>query len=132
MNSVKCPQCGLVNWSENTDCKRCGTSLNADYQPLENDYQPRTDYSIPAPQEKPIFSGGINLLFGVLGLAAVMWLAQALLHPFPQDLAKLIAACFALAGLALLVVAHLWLLVRIFEQSVGWGLASLCIPIAML
>lgn len=26
--SVKCTQCGLVNWSTDSSCKRCGTALN--------------------------------------------------------------------------------------------------------
>jgi hypothetical protein len=33
-------------------------------------------------------------------------------------------------GLLLLFLTHIWLLIRIFEQSVGWGLASLFIPAA--
>jgi hypothetical protein len=35
---------------------------------------------------------------------------------------------FMFTGMALTVLAHLWLLVRIFEQSTAWGLASLFIP----
>jgi hypothetical protein len=27
MNSIKCPQCGLVNWATEARCKRCGLSL---------------------------------------------------------------------------------------------------------
>ena len=29
-------------------------------------------------------------------------------------------------------MTHIWLLLRIFDQSIGWGLASLFIPIVML
>ncbi len=28
MNSVKCPQCGLVNWGAPPACKRCGRSFD--------------------------------------------------------------------------------------------------------
>ncbi len=29
MNSVKCPQCGLVNWSHDSSCKRCSVDLRS-------------------------------------------------------------------------------------------------------
>ncbi len=28
MNSIKCPQCGLVNWGTPPACKRCGASFH--------------------------------------------------------------------------------------------------------
>jgi hypothetical protein len=45
MKSTKCPQCGLVYWSTDPNCKRCGlptageSSSNYDEQPYE--YQPQ-------------------------------------------------------------------------------------------
>lgn len=35
MSSIKCLQCGLVNWATQENCKRCGTPVGAagDYQP---------------------------------------------------------------------------------------------------
>lgn len=29
MHSIKCPDCGLVNWSSEEDCKRCGSLLSS-------------------------------------------------------------------------------------------------------
>jgi hypothetical protein len=44
------------------------------------------------------------------------------------EAAQILAITFMFTGMALMVLAHLWLLVRIFGQSTAWGLASLFIP----
>jgi hypothetical protein len=40
MNSIKCPQCGLVNWGAPPACKRCGLSFQ--------DLGPQAFVSVPA------------------------------------------------------------------------------------
>ena len=51
-------------------------------------------------------------------------------HPFDAEAAKGIGALVGLCGVLLLLLTHIWLVIRIFEQSIGWGVASLFLPIA--
>ena len=132
MSSVKCPQCGLVNWSTAPECKRCGALIATDDE--AGDYQDvSTRYSLEKEvRVEPLFSGLIVWLTVFLAFAVATFLAQQVFGLFSPDTAKVVAVLFALPGLVLYLVAHIWLLMRIFDQSVGWGLASLFIPIAML
>ncbi len=36
MKSIKCPSCGLTNWSTTDSCKRCGQSLTSGNAPAES------------------------------------------------------------------------------------------------
>ena len=40
MTSMKCPQCGLVNWATAEACKRCNLPINGADQPDANTWQP--------------------------------------------------------------------------------------------
>ena len=132
MNSVKCPQCGLVNWSTVPECKRCGTLIATDYQ-AGDEQDVSTRYSLEKEVHvEPLFSGVIVWLSVLLAFAVVTFLVQQIFSPLPPDAAKIVAAFFFLPGLLFMLVAHIWLLLRIFDQSVGWGLASLFFPIVML
>jgi hypothetical protein len=53
MNSIKCPQCGLVNWGAPTACKRCGLSFQ--------DIPEQSHVSIPAGEQvyAPGFPAGL-------------------------------------------------------------------------
>ena len=66
MNSIKCPECGLVNFAEAEECKRCHlkfhpsepaieTSSGADQPPFDMDVLSSTDPEppVPDPQEEP-------------------------------------------------------------------------------
>jgi len=132
MNSVKCPQCGLVNWSTTQECKRCHALIGADRE--TGDYQDvSTRYSLEKEvQVEPLFSGLVVYLTVFLAFAVAMFLVQQIFGLFSPDTAKVVAVFFFLPGLVLYLVTHIWLLLRIFDQSVGWGLASLFIPIVML
>jgi hypothetical protein len=63
MSSMKCPQCGLINWADAEACKRCKLSLNADATPEPAhesgawadapDFFPQPDQSAEAHQDAP-------------------------------------------------------------------------------
>jgi hypothetical protein len=127
MNSIKCSDCGLVNWSTSSECRRCGALIGADSQNVSSRYSIDKDVRV-----EPLFTTGIKLLSVMLALTTVIFLAQQAFQPLSPDMAKEIAVFLALPALGLYVLAHIWLLIRIFEQSPGWGLASLFIPLALL
>ncbi|HEX5704055.1 MAG TPA: hypothetical protein VFX97_12705 [Pyrinomonadaceae bacterium] len=81
---------------------------------------------------EPLFSTGIKLLTAMLAVTTVIFLAQQAFQPLSPEMAKEIAVWLALPALGLYVLAHIWLIIRIFEQSLGWGVASFFIPLAML
>ena len=121
--NIKCAQCGLVNWSTEVECKRCrslltvqGKSAQDNY--FDNDHQPQR-----------FFSSGLQLLTVILGLATVAFFSSRVFELLDGETAKLVAVIFFFSGIVLLLLTHLWLLVRIFEQSVGWGLGALLIPL---
>ena len=69
------------------------------------------------------------MLSGLLLLATISLVVSRALGVEKSDGALVIAVIFMLIGIVLMLVAHLWLIVRIFEESIGWGLGSLFIPI---
>src|SRR5262245_23597965 len=114
MNSVKCPQCGLTNWSTTPECKRCGAPIAVEettgaYQDGATRYSLGKDVMI-----EPLFSGVIVWLTVFLAFAVVVCLVQRIFEPFSPDSAKVVALFFALPGLVLYLIAHIWLLLRIF------------------
>jgi hypothetical protein len=138
MNSIKCPGCGLVNFATATECKRCqmyfgshsdssaGHDANAGYQsywPQKPEYDEKT---------QKVFSGGVVFLTGILIVGIAILLLQQVLHPFDPSTAKGLGGLVGLVGVLLMVLTHIWLLIRIFEQSVGWGLASVFVPLVGL
>lgn len=127
MNSIKCSECGLVNWSTSSECRRCGASIGADYQNAPARYSIDKEVRV-----EPLFSTGIKLLSSVLVFTTIICLAQQSLHPLSTDMSKEVAVYLALPALGLFVLAHIWCLIRIFEQSLSWGVASFFIPLAML
>jgi hypothetical protein len=123
MSSTQCAQCGLVIWSSAVECKRCGfvrTVQDARNALAQN-------YESLAPEPTPLFSGGVKVLTGVLVLEMVPILLSSL-HVIGDHTASMIGVFFMLSGIALLVVTHIWLVIRIFEQSAWWGLGTLFIP----
>jgi len=77
---------------------------------------------------EPVFSGGVKVLTGILAVGAFAVLVCGL-HLVPESLAKGLAMMFMLVGIALFILTHIWLVIRVFEQSAWWGLGSLFIPI---
>jgi hypothetical protein len=124
MNNVKCFQCGLVNWSSEVECKRCGALLT-----VQEIRAQHLAYIATEPQ--PFFSRGLQLLTGLLGLTIVFVVFSRLIG-FDRETSMMLSLPFMLAGLALLFVSHIWTLVRIFEQSIGWGLGSMFVPLVGL
>ena len=133
MSSVKCSHCGLVNFSTSEACKRCGTSLHAEPETVQfTEEHNRYWRAMPESTKAPFFSGIVIVLTGLLIVTAVVCLIQQVGHPFDPQTAKSVAMIFVFAGGVLYFLTHIWLLIRIFEQSIGWGVASLVIPFAIL
>ena len=124
MNSVKCFECGLVNWSGEIACKRCRALLTV--QELR-----ARQLTHVTPEPQPFFNRGLQLLTAIMAVALVLVVVSRTLS-FDRDTAAVVAVPFLLIGLLLMMVTHIWLLVRIFEQSIGWGLGSLFIPLVGL
>ena len=137
MNSIKCPECGLVNFATASECKRCHMSFvseqeSYDAQYQSSEFQEYWSQDTGAEKKQRVFSGGVLVLIGILGLGFAVLILQQALHPFDADTAKGVGVFLALAGILLMFVTHIWLLYRIFEQSIGWGLASIFLPIVGL
>jgi len=111
--------------------------FGADQEPQDAHYQ-NAGYQSYWPQgpdpenNQRVFSGGVLVLTGILALAFAILVLQQALHPFDADTAKGVGGVLGLVGVLLLLVTHIWLLYRIFEQSIGWGLASVFLPIVGL
>ncbi len=126
MSNIKCPQCGLVNWATEANCKRCQSLLDT------QDYAEPQHVTSPLLESQPLFSGVVKVLTAILALATVGLLFFKIFHPFDTDTTMGIAAIFMLVGFLLACIASIWTVVRIFEQSIWWGLAALFIPFAGL
>ncbi len=71
MSSQECPSCGLVNWSDAPECKRC----RAPIQPGEETYAFRPP--IVFEEEKPATVLGVLMtIWGALMLAGGLYLAH--------------------------------------------------------
>lgn len=127
MQSIKCSECGLVNWSTSSECRRCGAPIGEDYQNLPSRYSIDKEVRV-----EPLFSTGIKLLSSLLAFTTIICLAQQSLHPLSPEMAREVALYLALAAMGLFALAHIWCVIRIFEQSLGWGVAALFLPFAML
>ncbi|MBV9926393.1 MAG: hypothetical protein JOZ96_15345 [Acidobacteria bacterium] len=125
MSNTKCPQCGLVNWSDAVACKRCGWQL--DWQ-----YRPASQFDSAAPEPEPLFSSTLTFLTAILLLAVAAFLSHRVFHVIDLETAKIAAVITMTGGIGLLILTHLWLVLRIFEQSASWGVATLCVPLAGL
>lgn len=127
MTSIKCSECGLVNWSTSSECRRCGALIVADDKNVPLRYSIDKEVRV-----EPLFSTGIKLLSSLLAVTSIICLAQQGFQPLSTEMAREIAVYLALPALGLFVLAHIWCVIRIFEQSLGWGVASLFLPFAML
>ena len=137
MNSIKCPECGLVNFATASECKRCHMSFVSEQESYDAQYDNAQYHGYCPQNQEPektprVFSGGVVFLTGILVLGIVILVLQQGFHAFGPELGNTLGFGLALIGIALLVVTHIWLLIRIFEQSIGWGLASLFLPIVGL
>lgn len=133
MNSIKCPDCGLVNFATASECKRCHLAFLSEQEPHEAQYQDGAyqgywPQDLEAEKKQRVFSGGVLVLIGILALGFAVLILQQALHPFDADTAKGVGTLLGVVGMLLLLVTHIWLLYRIFEQSIGWGLASIFLP----
>ncbi len=121
MSNTKCARCGLVNWPNDVTCRRCGCELRGQYAPE------------PAcAAREPLFTPGLNFIAAVLVLTFAAFVSSRVLDLLDPETAKVLAAITVLCGIGLLLITQLWLMVRIFEQSMAWGVASLFVPLAQL
>lgn len=134
MNSIKCPECGLVNFATASECKRCQRSFVAEQVPSDAQYQ-NAQYQVYWPQnsepekKQAVFCGGLVLLAAILGFGMAVFVLQQAFHPLDADTAKGFGGIVGVIGILLMILTHIWMLIRILEQSVGWGLAALFLPI---
>ena len=124
MNSIKCARCGMVNWSSEVECRKCGSLLTVQEKLARN-------AEVKTPESKALFSGVIKFLTLTLVLAAV-GLVLSMLNVINGDAAIMVAVTFMLVGVAFAFLTQLCLIVRIFQQSVGWGIGTLFIPLVGL
>src|SRR5688572_9035267 len=108
MNSIKCSECHLVNWSTSSECRRCGALIGEDYQNMPSRYSIDKEVRV-----EPLFTTGIKLLSAMLALTTVLCLAQQGFQPLSTPMAREVAVYLALPALGLYVLAHIWLLIRI-------------------
>jgi hypothetical protein len=136
MNNIKCSECGLVNWATDVECKRCKSLLTVQERRAQQVLKPtdRMAEQLDAflPQEPPFFSTGLRLLAGLLAFTIVSVVVIRVLGLEHSTLAIGFSLILMLIGVVLLFVSQIWMLVRIFEQSIGWGLGSIFIPIVGL
>ena len=129
MTSIKCPQCGLMNWATAAECKKCQYLLQT--EDTQDYSKPHYDDSLSL-ETQPLFSGVVIVLTIVLALGTVVLLLSKVLGIFNFDTTQGIGAIFVLLGLGLCLFAHFWMVVRIFEESASWGIASFFFPIISL
>lgn len=142
MNSIKCPECGLVNFATASECKRCHLSFESEPVPSDDQYGYAQEPNVQNqywPQDaaehqsqKKLFSGIVVVMTGFLAVAVLGVMIQQALHPLDPETAKGFGAMVGLLGLLLAVLSHFWAIYRIFEESVGWGVASLFVPLVFL
>jgi hypothetical protein len=132
MNSIKCPGCGLVNFSTAAECKRCHLSFESDQAAFDGQPHNHWPQAAAEQQQRPVFTGVVMFVTGVLIVGMIIMMLQQALHPFDPDTAKGIGALVVIIGALFMLLTKIVLLVRIFEESLGWGLASLFIPFAIL
>src|ERR1043165_1866245 len=116
MESIKCPQCGLVNFATAPECKRCQLSFESERASSDSPYDDSWDQNAQnhywpqgAPEQQTkqrVFSGGVVFLAVILGLATALFLMQHAFHPFDPDTAKGLGGVLGLTGVLLLFVTH--------------------------
>ena len=121
MNNIKCTQCGLVNWSSEVECKRCGSLLTVQEKLAQQ-------LHLDTPESKPLLSGGLKFLIAILAIATLALFLSRVLELLDGQTATLFAVIFMFGGIVLSILTHIWLLVRIFEQSIAWGFGTLFLP----
>jgi len=121
MNNIKCIDCGLVNWASDIECRRCGSLLTVQEKRAQI-------LALEQSEAKPFLTSGLQLLLVLLGLELVVGLVSQIFQ-LPTDLAAGASLIAVAIGFLLLIVCHIWLLARIFEQSVAWGLGALFVPL---
>ena len=121
MNKIKCAQCGLVNWSTEIECKRCGSLLTVQEKLGRNVH-------LETSEPKRLFSGVIKFLTATLVLAILGLLVTRVVPVINGEAAMMVAMMFMITGLGFAILIKFCLIVRIFQQSVGWGLGSLFVP----
>jgi hypothetical protein len=85
-----------------------------------------SDYDTQEP--KRVFSGVITFLTATLALATVAVLFARGFQLIDGDAAKILAGIFMLVGVSFYILSGICGLVRIFEQSVWWGLGTIFVP----
>jgi hypothetical protein len=125
MRNIKCSSCGLANFVTEDNCKRCQARLFWEPEPLPE----LTEIAV---KPKGWFDGGMKFLFVILGLEALAIVLCGVLHVGGENVGMALAVIFGLAGVALCIFTHFWLVARIYEESPLWGISAFFVPILCL
>jgi hypothetical protein len=103
-NSLRCRQCGVVNWATDENCRRCHQLLNG---------------TSPANAGESSTKSYIYLSIFIAALAIPFLIGRA--NPATGDDLGLF---FVLAALGVMIVCNLLLLFEMFRVSILWGVAG--------
>src|SRR5437870_12092113 len=93
----KCSHCGLVNWPQETNCRRCGTPLGetsqAEFSPLRtqlqaNDFSSSEDNDAAYDEAKAMIKKGVTAGMVYGGISLVLILLLQVFVTIPGDLVK--------------------------------------------
>ncbi|MGH9941852.1 MAG: DUF4190 domain-containing protein [Pyrinomonadaceae bacterium] len=74
MSSVKCAHCGLINWSAEAACKRCGNSPHGYDQPPAADWHAPAGFAFDANVKKRTGLAVASLVIGVISIFTLSFL----------------------------------------------------------
>lgn len=124
MRNIKCSSCGLANFVTEDNCRRCQARLFWEPEPIPELNQMSTSF-------KGWFDVGMTFLVAIFGLellAIVLCRGQVVGERITMGLAFGFLSC----GIILLILTHIWLIARIYEESPLWAIAAFFVPIACL
>jgi hypothetical protein len=130
MNSIKCPQCGLVNWGTPPACKRCGLSFQdvtqqAFVSVAPGEYPPAPPLSGETEQTRKVWKWfvaycvGMALLYLLTALIGVGLLVLGTVNPVNRNSGQVLAQ-----GIVTLVVGALFTVpyaIGPFIKRKSWG-----------
>jgi peptidoglycan/LPS O-acetylase OafA/YrhL len=113
-NSLRCRQCGMINWATDEHCRRCHQSLKRPESPDGSGVSPNRFY--------------LYLIIYIAAVALPFFVGAS--NPSAGDD---LAFFFVMAAFAILIISNLLLTIEMFRVSILWGFAGLFLsPISTL
>ena len=121
MSSVKCPNCGLVNFPEAEDCRRCRQPLPV---PWEIGQIPAVPVSSAKQRRKGKrgLSDGAKFAFFFIAIAGI---GAFVAHSAGGEIAHWTSIGLIVLGVGIAFVGALLLWVAAFQEGIVWGLLCL-------